>query len=140
MGSRRGTHRRGAAVIETVLALLALLPVAFGTIEFSYYLYVKSTAQGAAREGARAAIVPWATMDDVNDAADAIMTAAGFDDVNYTTETRVNGVVVGSLTSATAGDDISVVVSGPFGSFGVRPLGMIAANKPVQGSCTMRKE
>jgi Flp pilus assembly protein TadG len=139
-GVRHRLGRRGTAVLETALALMALLPLAFGTIEFSYFFYVKATLQGAAREGARAAIVPDAMIGDVDSAADRAMAMAGFAGKPYTIQTQVNGVAVESLSSTVSGDTVTVVIQCPFGSFGVRPLGVIAADKSVQGACGMRKE
>ena len=59
---------RGSAVLDAALVFPILLSLTFGTIEYGYYFYVKHSLQGAAREGARAAITPSATNSDVTTA------------------------------------------------------------------------
>ena len=61
-------RRPGGAVLDMALVLPVLLYLAFGTVEYGYYFYVKHNVQSAAREGARAAIVPSATAGDVTTA------------------------------------------------------------------------
>ena len=60
--------RRGNAIIEAALVVPILLSLAFGTVEFGYYFFVRNNLQGAAREGARAAILASATNTDVTSA------------------------------------------------------------------------
>src|SRR4051812_13398788 len=60
-GTRARFFRRGNAVMEMALVLPILLALSFGTVEFGYFFYVKHTLQGAARDGARQAILPSAT-------------------------------------------------------------------------------
>ena len=78
-------RRRGNAVMEAALVLPILLSLSFGTVEYGYFFYVKHSLQGAAREGARAAIVPTATNADVTTAVNAAMSAAGLSGIGYVT-------------------------------------------------------
>ena len=74
----RRNRQRGNAVLETSLVLMfVLFPLTFGMVEFGYFFYVKHSLQGAAREGARAAIVPTAVNSEVTTAVNAAMSAAG---------------------------------------------------------------
>lgn len=138
-GSTRG--RLANATIEMVLALGILLNLTFGTIEFGHFFFVKNTLQGAAREGARAAISAAATNTEVTTAVNASLTAAGFNTASYTIQIR-NSTDTADVNVATqpAGAGILVRVSGSWGTVGLRPLGLISSTKIVRGAAVMRKE
>ena len=127
--------RRGNAVIEAVLVIPILLLLAFGTVEFGHFFFVKHGVQGAAREGARAAIVAGATNADVNAAVNTSMTASGLQASGYVVTTNP-----ASIDGAASGTNISVTVECNWGTVGLRPMAMINANKAVRGSTVMRKE
>lgn len=129
------TCRGGNAVIEAVLVIPILLLLAFGTVEFGHFFFVKHNLQGAAREGARAAIVSGATNGDVNGAVSASMTAAGLEGSGYTVTTTPADV-----STATTGANITVSVQCAWGDVGIRPMGMISAAKQARGTTVMRKE
>jgi len=137
-------RRPGGAVLEMALVLPILLYLAFGTVEYGYYFYVKHNVQSAAREGARAAIVPAATVSDVTTAVSNVMTAAGLQSTGYTTAITNTSDVAVTLSSVTAGTAIKVRVQCTWGSVGVHPLpttlGGIDTSKMVRGSTVMRKE
>jgi Flp pilus assembly protein TadG len=136
----RQQRQRGNAVLDMALVLPILLALAFGTVEFGYYFYVKHNVQAAAREGARAAIVPSAVAADVTTAVQNVMTAAGLGSSGYTTSiTDVNGNAI-NVSTAAAGTAIKVTVQCTWGNVGVRPLGVISSTKIVTGNTVMRKE
>src|SRR5882724_6784456 len=94
--------RRGNAVLEAALVLPILLYLAFGTVEFGYFFYVKYNVQGAAREGVRAGIPPGATNTDVTSAISSQMTAAGLQSSGYTvttTPSNVSGLAPGTTVT-----------------------------------------
>ena len=128
-------QRRGAAVLETALCLPILLSLGFGTIEFGHYYYVKHTLQGAARAGARLAIIPGSTSVEVQAAVTTNMTAAGFSSGEYTVTLNPT-----NLSSAEEGDSITVTVAANWGTVGVQPLGIIGSEKSVTGVCVMMRE
>jgi Flp pilus assembly protein TadG len=139
-GRNRRHCRTGGAVLEMVLVLPILLALAFGTVEFGYFFYVKSNVQSAAREGARAAILPSSTSSDVNTAIANAMSAAGLSSSGYTTSIMdANGAAV-TLSSVAAGTAIKVTVQCNWSTVGIRPLGLISAGKVIVGATTMRKE
>jgi Flp pilus assembly protein TadG len=131
----RVRSRRGNAVIEAVLVIPILLLLAFGTVEFGHFFFIKHSLQGAAREGARAAIVSGATNADVNNAVSTSMTAAGLQGSGYTVTTNP-----ASIADVASGTNISVTVQCNWGTVGVRPMAMINAGKVVKGVTVMRKE
>lgn len=126
---------RGNAVLEMVLVMPLLLLLAFGTVEFGHYFYVRSNLAGAAREGARAAIVPSATNADVVAAIAATMNACGLQGSGYTVSTSPANV-----GSAAAGSPVSVTVECAWGDVGIRPLQLIGAARTLRGTAVMRKE
>lgn len=138
--SRLTRHRRlGATVLEMALTLTILLNLTFGTVEFGYFFFLKNTVQGAAREGARAAIPPGASNSDVTTAVNASLRAAGLNTANFTTTVKVNGVVANAST-AVSGQRIEVSVTATWGTVGLRPLGLISSSKTLLGAATMRRE
>jgi Flp pilus assembly protein TadG len=127
--------RKGNAVLEAALVLPILLYLAFGTVEFGYFFYVKNNVQGAAREGVRASIPPSATNTDVTNAVANQMTAAGLQASGYTittTPANVSGLAPGTT--------VTVVVQCTWGTVGLRPLQLISTSKIVKGQAVMRKE
>jgi len=135
-----GTHRlslrcRGNAVIEAALVLPILLVLAFGTVEFGYFFYLRHNLQGAAREGVRAAIIASATNSDVNSAVASAMTSYGLQNCGYTVSISPNDV-----SKTGDGTSIIVTVQCNWGTAGVRPLGLISSSKVVAGRAVMRKE
>ena len=135
--TRRHNGRRGNVILEAALVLPILLLLAFGTIEFGYYFYVKNNVQGAAREGARASIAAGATNADVNAAVATAMTNSGLSQSGYTVTTEPANVF-----TAAPGTQIRVTVQCNWGTVGggARPMNLMSANKPVRGTATMRKE
>jgi Flp pilus assembly protein TadG len=128
-------------VLDTALVLPILLSLAFGTVEYGHYFFWKHTLQGAAREGARASITPTATNADVTTAITSAMTAAGISSTKYTVQIR-NAADSADLNvnGLTPGTPVLVKVFSTWGSVGMRPLGLISANKQVTGQTIMRKE
>jgi Flp pilus assembly protein TadG len=142
--SRR--HRRaqvrhgGAALLEMALALVVLLPLTFGMVEFSHFFYVKHSLQGAAREGARAAIVPSATNGSVAAAVSGALAMVGLEGSGYTTKIEAPLGTPCNVAAVAAGTTVHVTVECTWGAVGVRPMKMISAAKPVRGMTGMRKE
>ena len=91
--------------------------------------------QGAAREGARAAIVAGATNADVNAAVNTSMTASGLQSSGYVVTTNP-----ANIDGVASGTNISVTVECNWGTVGLRPMAMINTNKVVRGATVMRKE
>jgi Flp pilus assembly protein TadG len=119
---------------------MTLLILAFGMIEAGYFLFVKHNMQAAAREGARAGIVPGSSTQSVNDAVAATLHAAGLDGYSYTTRITNTSDVAIDVATAPPGTAVKVSVSIRWGDAGVRPLGIIGADKYVKGATVMRKE
>jgi Flp pilus assembly protein TadG len=118
--------------------------VIFPSTEFAYFFYVKHTLQGAAREGARAAIVPSAANSDVTTAVSNAMTMAGLQNSGYTVDIRdVTDSSNLNVASVSSGTGILVKVTCTWSSVGIRQMGIyrvIDPTKLVIGRTIMRKE
>jgi len=136
-------RRRGGALLEAALVLPIMLAFSFGAVEFGYFIFLKQAVQGAAREGARTAILSSATTAKVNTAVGTAMTAAGLNGTGYTVRI-LNGTSEASVNPATATAEtpIRVVVSCPWSSIapGMRPMGFIGDDKQITGMTVMTKE
>jgi Flp pilus assembly protein TadG len=107
--------------------------MSFGLIEYGHFFYMRHVLQGAAREGARAAIP--AGVDDPDGAIDTAMTAAGLGSASYTVTTDPPDV-----STAAKGTLITVTVECDWGTVGLRPMKLISAATKVTGAAVMRKE
>lgn len=140
---RRFPRRRGGALLEAALVLPIMLAFSFGAVEFGYFIFLKQAVQGAAREGARTAILPSGTTAKVNTAVSTAMSAAGLDDTGYTIQI-FNGTSATTVDPSTAAPQtpIRVVVSCPWSSIhaGMRPMGLIGEDKQMTGVTVMTKE
>lgn len=141
MSVKKSIRRRGSAVLDAALVFPILISLTFGCIEFGDFFYVKHTLQGAAREGARAGVMPSSANSDVTTAVTQSMTAAGFTATQYTILIRDVGDTTNiNVASQTTGTPILVKVQCLWSTVGLRPLGLIGSGKLVIGMTTMRKE
>jgi Flp pilus assembly protein TadG len=137
-------RHRGGALLEAAVVLPVLLYLALGTIEFGYYFYAKHACEGAAREGARAAIVSGSAYSDVTSAVTTSMTNSNYPASTYTVTTVVqdNGTTVTNLSSAVAGDEMTVTVSMNWSAMGAQYMAFnfIGLSKVISGTAVMRHE
>jgi len=148
---RRRGSRGGNALIETSLALIVLLWVAMGMVEFGQFLYMKQAFNAAARDGARVASINTGTQAKVVAAVTAGLQQANVAyNASWLTITDLTtGTAVTDITSVTSGDSLRVTVSVNYDQIPnvVRPLYTMTATrfgikngKPITGTCTMLKE
>jgi Flp pilus assembly protein TadG len=142
LGRGRVLRHRGGALLEAAIVMPVLLYIAFGTVEFGQYFYLRHTLDGAAREGARAGIVSGGTYANVTTAVNNVLTAAHFNTSQFTTVVQDNGTTVASLSSANTGDAITCSVSCTWGTVGNGFIlwNWISTSKSVSGSVVMRHE
>ncbi len=142
---RSRPRRRGGAILEAALVLPILLTISFGMVEFGYLFFVKHTLQGAAREGARAAILPTATNAKVTSTVATAMSAGGFANPGaYQVEVRnaQTGAPVNVATTP-AETPVKVVVRGTWGNLsgGMSSVTIwLDDAKSVSGATVMMKE
>lgn len=136
-GGRRGARRRGAALVEFAIVLPLLLTVLFGIVEFGQLFKVRLSAQQAAREACRIAVLqstakPYTTTSGpVMQKIQQIMTAAGV--------RTYNAGMVQITEDTTANPAVTITVTVPYED--VKLTGFLhVITKDITGSCSMRKE
>src|SRR4051812_26102733 len=141
-GIRSRRWHRGNGVLEAALVLPVLLAFSMGMVEFGQYFYAKHTIQAAARDGARTAILSTATHAQAQQAVSNTMGSANFSSSTYTLAFAdpTTNTAITNIATVSKGNGIKVTVTANYGSIGVRPLGVIPANKQVVGITTMIKE
>ncbi len=137
-------RHRGGAMLELALAMSLLTTLAFGTIEFGYALYCKNILAEAAKNGARAAIVPGTTSSGVKTAVADALAATGWSSSLYTVAiTNTSGTdISSSLSTLSAGTQVEITVSGTWGNLGAgfNPLHLIPSGKTLSGVSVMREQ
>lgn len=131
IAKRKGTRRRGGAVVETAVVAPLFLGMMLGMTEFGSAFLIRQTVTNAAREGARVGALPGATMNDVNAAVNETMHAASLS--GYTVQSN--------LSSLSSNDtDVWVKVKLPFhrATFTGSMFGGGTFN--LEGKATMRLE
>ena len=86
----RRHFRRGAAVVEMAVVAPVLVMLILGTIEVGWMLMARHTLSLAAREGARAASLPDATMTEVQGKVTAAMSGSSL--TGYTVTSNLNSL------------------------------------------------
>lgn len=135
----RRNRRKGGGVLEIMLLLPVLITLAFGVVDYGYYLYLKNTFEGAAELAVRAGVPAAATNSSITTAAGTMLGAAGISSSNYTVTISPT-----SVSGLSAGSTITVTITGTWGNLGTKLLGTafggIAATKQITGSAVMLKE
>jgi len=130
-------RRRAAALVEFAIVLPLLLTVLFGIIEFGQLFKVRLSAQQAAREACRIAVLqstakPYSsTSGPVMQKIQQIMTAAGV--------STYSASMVQIVEDTTADPTVSITITVPYED--VKLTGFLSViTNDITGSCSMRKE
>lgn len=104
------TTRRGQSVVEFALVLPILVMIVMGIVEFGRIFMVQQIVTNASREGARTAVLPSSTSDDVQTTVTNYMSSGGLTGTTNVQMTNV-GVTVpsGSATSVTVNYTLSIL-------------------------------
>ena len=125
--------------MELMLVLPIMLMLSFGVVDYGYYFYLKSTLQGAAQAGARAAIPASATDASVTTVISNILTAAGLQSSGYVVTLNPTDV-----STAAAGTSVTVTITCTWANVGTHTLsptfGGISNTKQIVGVAVMMKE
>lgn len=129
-----GRRRRGAAVVEFAIVVPIFILLVFGMIEFGRMVMVHQLLAGAAREGARQAIVNGATAGDVEQTVR-----------NYLTSTSVDGQeasvnVTPDPATASPGTAVTVETGIAFEKASWLPAPFFLQEVTLNAASTMRHE
>lgn len=131
---RRLTRKRsGAAVVEFAVVAPLMMMMTLGLMEVSRIVMVKQLLVNASREGARLAILPQATSENVRNQVVADLQAASVSGVTVSISPTL-------LTGETAGTPVTVSASVAAADVSWIPHPLYSFNTTLVGSTTMRKE
>jgi len=132
----RGRPARGGAAVELALALLILVPLLFGTIEYSWLFLKSQQIASAARDAARIAATEGGSNALVTARVSQAMTQAGLASSGYTVVT-----IPGNVASAAPGTQVQVTVSVPYSNISLTKLDpFIPTPADLEGATSMVKE
>ncbi len=127
----RDAHRRkGATAVEMAVVLPVFIMLLIGFFELGHVLMIDSIVENAAYEGARRGVVPGATQESAQKAAEDIATASSLRNVQVQVETKELSPSVQS---------IAVTVNAPLSENGIF-VGAFLGNTTVSRSVTMIHE
>ena len=114
------------------LVLPILLLLTFAVIEYGWLTFRASQVNQAARHGARIAVRPAATAEEVEDAVATIMDGAGLTDYTLT--------ITPEDPDTEVGDPVTVVVSVDYGPISLTGAAFVPTPETIVGNVTMAKE
>jgi Flp pilus assembly protein TadG len=120
-------QRRGAAIVETAIVLMVLLLLTFSIIEYGWLFQKMGHITNAARQGARVAARPNATVATVNAAVTEAMNLGNIPSASYTVAITSNNAAVTNLGAVTPGQPIEVKVTVEYSD----PASGIGINVPI---------
>ena len=123
---------RGAALVEMALVLPILLLLTFAVIEYGWLTFRASQVNQAARHGARIAVRPAATVEEVDDAVASIMEGAGLAEYTLT--------ITPSDPAIDVGEPVTVNVSVDYGPISLTGSSFVPVPDTLVGNVTMAKE
>lgn len=103
-------QRRGVTAVETAIVLLVILLLTFGIIEYGYMFQKWGHVTNAARQGARVAARPNATVAMVNTAVTNAMNLGSIPATAYQVNITSNGNPVTDLSTISPGQPVEVQV------------------------------
>ena len=127
--------RGGIATLELALALILLIPLLFGLLEYGWLFLKSQEIASAARDGARVAATEGATNPLVQARVAQIMAQAGLAGSGYTLAT-----VPADVSQAPAGSSVQVTVTVPYDSVSLTKLEFLPRPAALDGSTSMVKE
>lgn len=120
--------RRGTTVVETAVVAPLILAGLFGAMVVGYAFMARQSVTLAAREGARAGVLPGANSADVNARVDSVMQGVG-----------ISGYSTNVDMGTPENPDVSVTVSLPFDQ-SVASAGFFQGTLDIESTAVMRKE
>ena len=131
--SRSVRSQCGAAVVEFAFVAPLLIMLTFGMLELGRVVMVKQLLINASREGARMAILPASTAEEVIAHVQTELSNSSINGANVV-------VTPGSLATAQAGSPVTVAVSVSASSVSWIPKPLFVFSQTIDATTTMRRE
>jgi len=125
--------RIGAAVVEFAVVSPVLILVLLGMIECGRMIMVQQSLTTAAREGARAAIVPGTSRAMAKEVVESFLARVGVSGAKVRVRNR-------TTTSVAHGEPITVTVTVPFSRVSWLPKPFFLRHTILSSAATMRRE
>jgi Flp pilus assembly protein TadG len=138
---RKLSLRRGAVAVEAAVVMISVISFIFGVFEFSRLFMDWNLLNNAAREGCRYAVVnntDTAISTEVQTTVTTFMAGqtASFSNFTVTVSGTHQGVAT-PVNNLTAGDLVSVTVSGTYKFLNIIPLAKMPATFTITSSVIM---
>ena len=133
--TKKQTRYRGLATVEAALVFPLLLLLTFGAIKYGWLFLKAQQITNAARHGARIAILPGKTTDEVE-----LMIIKLLGDVGITISADNVGFEPDDISSASAGDTVTVQVTVPCANIDILDVPLLPSFENLGASVTMAKE
>ena len=131
---RRLRKRLGAAVVEFAVVAPVMILITMGMMEVGRMVMVKQLMINVSREGARAAVLPGATTEEVT-----AMIREQLTDVSIPDSAQIT-LSPSILSSAAAGSPVTVSISISADDVSWVPNPKFSADRSIIAATTMRKE
>jgi Flp pilus assembly protein TadG len=135
--ARPQARRRGVAAVEFAVVSSLLFVLVLGIIEFGRAMMVLEMLNNASRNGVRVGVLKGSDNTAVNSAIASALSGAGFP---ATTNTIQVNSVNADVSTAVAGDAVTVVVQVPYNSVTWLPTSLFLAGRTLGSNVTMRHE
>lgn len=133
--TQKRTRYYGLATVEAALVFPLLILLTLGVIEYGWLFLKSQQVTNAARNGARLAITPDATTQEVMNAIDSLMAAADMGSSGYTVS-----IVPGDVSAPAVGEAIYVQVTVPCANISIINTPLLPTPVSLQTSVAMAKE
>ncbi len=131
--SNKRPVRHGAAVVEFAVVAPLLFMLTLGMMEVSRMVMVKQLLVNASREGARLAVLPGTSTNEVLTLVSQELTATSVNGVNIQVQPA-------DLSSAAVGTPVTVSLDVDAATVSWIPKPLFSFNQTLSASTTMRKE
>jgi len=128
--------RRGTALVEMALALIILLLLAMGAIEYGWLFLKQQQITNAARQAARLASTADATTADVDSQITTLMNSYGLGSTGYAKNYSWDG----ELKSIARGTTVSVQISVAYSKVTITNSSLLPMPATVSATVAMQKE
>jgi Flp pilus assembly protein TadG len=130
--------RRATALVEMALALLLLMLLTMGAIEYGWLFLKQQQITNAARQAARVASTADATNNSVNAQVKTLMDSYGMDSTVYTKS--YSWGVKNDVSTVPRGTSLSVKISVNYGKITITNFKLLPMPATVSATVAMEKE
>ncbi|OFW11686.1 MAG: hypothetical protein A3H96_03215 [Acidobacteria bacterium RIFCSPLOWO2_02_FULL_67_36] len=128
MFMKRFRNQRGAALLETAITIPIILLISVSIFEFGRAYQTWQVLTNAAREGARVAVLPATTNDEVVSTVTSYMTSGRLTAVGTASVSVVRNVPFGSTTAS------RVTINYPFTFIVLNPVAQLVSRGTTTGA------